>query len=438
MKKILIVDDERITLRMTQHILAPFYETICVTSGAEAVEKYGDERPDLILANLHISGMSGFELLSEIQEQYAERIPAIFMTANAEEEAEAKGFDQRAVDFIRKPFRADVLIKRADNILRNAEQIDGVKAVVVTDPMTGLLNKPSSKQEIGALCKNSRGVLMIIDLDNFKLVNDLYGHSMGDKVLIRFAEIIRAAIRANDVAGRMGGDEFIAFCQNITDEATIAEKTAYINEELLKSAKEFMGEDMKITLGASVGAVFTPEDGAEFEDLYQKAEKALHKVKLSGKYEHCLFSETEQSTEDSEEIPTDIRQDMLLLSERNRERGAFCLTPDEFKVVYRFLCRVEDNYKVGNHFIVFTISHEESETEPVPEKIGKMFFEVIRDSLRGSDVVSQNGNSHVRVILLEAETINSVTVIRRVVENWKMKDPSGAYIITYEMEMVKS
>lgn len=438
MKKILIVDDERITLRMTQHILAPHYETICVTSGAEAIEKYKHERPDMILTDLHMPGMSGFELQNTLQDQYAEHIPVMFMTADEDEETEGKGFEQGAVDFIRKPFRADVLIKRVENILKNVEQIKGLKAAAETDPMTGLLNKASSQTEIGAMCRDTRGVLMMIDLDSFKLVNDIYGHSMGDKVLIRFAEIIRAVIRANDVAGRMGGDEFIAFCQNVMDEKIIAEKTRYINEELLKSAREFMGEDMNIPLGASVGAVLAPEEGTDFLTLYKKADKALYNVKQNGKHGHSLFVESKSSSEETVSVPTDIGQDMMILGERSKGKGAFSLNADQFKLIYRFLCRVEDNYQVGNHYIVFTISPEDLEKNTIPAEIGDKFYDVVRESLRGSDVVSQNGKSHVRVLLLEAESINSDMVIRRIIENWKEKDPSGEYIVTYEMEMVRA
>ena len=230
MKKILIVDDEKITLRMTQHILATRYETFCATSGSEAISIYKAERPDMILTDLHMPQMSGFELQSTLQEQYAEHIPVMFMTADEDDETEGKGFAAGAVDFIRKPFRADVLLKRIDNILKNVEQIKGLKAAAETDPMTGLLNKASSQAEIGDMCRECNGVLMMIDLDSFKLVNDIYGHNMGDKILIRFAEIIRAIIRTNDIAGRMGGDEFIAFCQNVTDEKIIEEKTRYLNE----------------------------------------------------------------------------------------------------------------------------------------------------------------------------------------------------------------
>ena len=89
------------------------------------------------------------------------------------------------------------------------------------DPMTGLLNKASSEFEISQLCQSAKGALLMIDLDSFKLVNDIHGHAMGDKILITFAEILRAVVRPIDVVGRLGGDEFIAFCQHVSDESVI-------------------------------------------------------------------------------------------------------------------------------------------------------------------------------------------------------------------------
>ncbi len=435
MKKILIVDDERITLRMTQHILASHYETICVTSGSDAIEAYKTERPDMILTDLHMPQMSGFELQSTLQEQYAEHIPVMFMTADDNDETEGKGFEAGAVDFIRKPFRADVLLKRIENILRNVEQIKGLKAAAETDPMTGLLNKASSQSEIGNMLRESRGVLMMIDLDSFKLVNDLYGHSMGDKILIRFAEIIRAAIRSNDIAGRMGGDEFIAFCQNVTDEEIVADKTKFINDEIMKSAKEFMGEDMNIPLGASVGAVRAPQEGTDFLTLYKKADKALYSVKQNGKHGYCIFTQEDKPHEDSGNNVTGIAQEMLILGERNKGKGAYALPYDQFRIIYRFLARVEDNYQKENRLILFTLQPKDENTT-VGENIEK-FYETVCHSLRGSDVVAKNGSNKVEVILLEAESLYCDMVIERIINNWKENEPVGLFDIDYEIEIIK-
>jgi len=435
MKKILIVDDEKITLKMTQHILASKYETICAISGKEAVEVYKHERPDMILTDLHMPGMSGFELQNTLQEQYAEHIPVMFMTADEDEETEGKGFEAGAVDFIRKPFRADVLLKRIENILKNVEKIQGLKAAAENDPMTGLLNKASSQVEIGNMCRESSGVLMMIDLDSFKLVNDIYGHSMGDKILIRFAEIIRSAIRTNDIAGRMGGDEFIAFCQNVLSEEIIAEKTRYINEELLKSAKEFMGDDMNIPLGASIGAVLAPEEGTDFLTLYKKADKALYTVKQNGKHGYCMFVPEEKEENDKGSVATNIGQEMMILGERNKGRGAYALPMEQFKIIYRFLARMEDNYQQDNRFVIFTVETEDENASV--SKLTEKFYETVCSSLRGSDVVSLNGKNRVEALLLESEQINCDMVIERILSNWKNNSESQNCKITYEMEIVK-
>ena len=216
--KILIVDDEKISLRMTQHILSSEYDTVCASNGRDAIEIYKTERPNLVLSDLRMPEIDGFELQKKLQDEYGKQIPFMFMTADKDDEAESKGFAIGALDFIRKPFRADVLLKRVFNILQNVEQIQGLQKAATTDPMTGLLNKASSQEEIDLLVKTTPGALMMIDLDSFKPVNDIYGHAMGDKVLIRFAEIIRSSIRATDIAGRIGGDEFVVFMKDIRND----------------------------------------------------------------------------------------------------------------------------------------------------------------------------------------------------------------------------
>ena len=202
MKKILIVDDMEVSLMMTENMLADTYETFCASSGLEAMEIYRNERPDMVLSDLRMPGMTGYELQLALQEEFHEVIPFMFMTADHDEETESKGFDNGAMDFIRKPFKPEVLLRRVANILQTVEQIHDLKKSSTTDALTGLLNKASSEVELTKICKNSLGALLMIDLDSFKLVNDIHGHAMGDKVLISFADILRAAFRPSRKNGR--------------------------------------------------------------------------------------------------------------------------------------------------------------------------------------------------------------------------------------------
>ncbi|MBO6133354.1 MAG: diguanylate cyclase [Lachnospiraceae bacterium] len=438
MKKIMIVDDEMISLMMTEHILSTEYNTICASSGQEAISLYEQERPDMVLSDLRMPGMSGYELQQRLQKMFSETIPFMFMTADSDDETESKGFENGALDFIRKPFRADVLLRRVGNILQTVEQIQGLKKAAVTDPMTGLLNKASAQEEIGVLCRSASGVLMMIDLDSFKLVNDIYGHAMGDKVLIRFAEIIRSAVRSTDLVGRMGGDEFIAFCQNIPDESVIAKKSEYINSRLVESAKEFMGEDMNIPLGASLGCVMAPEEGDNFHDLYKKADKALYNVKQHGKHGYAFYKDDSGSEGIAGERVTDLANTFMILKERNPAKGAFVLSYEHFRSVFRFLYRITGNYKKEIWMAMFTLIEKDgADIEMSQAEASDAFFSILCNSLRQSDIVTEQGKNQFLAVLYELSRANMDQVMIRVMDNWKEDPASHSYSIVYEMDIMK-
>ena len=235
----------------------------------------------------------------------------------------------------------------------------------------------------------------MIDLDSFKLVNDIYGHNMGDKILIRFAELIKSVIRENDLAGRMGGDEFVAFLQNVDDEKILQAKTVYLNEEILSSARKFMGEDIQIPLGTSIGAVFVPSEGRDFTTLYKKADKALYEVKQHGKHSLAVFG-TQNHRENNS--VGELSQLRMILGERNIESGAYFVDFEAFKVVYRILAR--SDYKKGLTLAQFTLE----------ESLAEDFKEILVHSLRKSDCVTQNGNKF--LILLQEATESDSEIVR--------------------------
>ena len=125
--RIAIVDDENISLMMTNHILSSEYDTIMASSGEEAICFCKETKPDLVLSDLRMPSMNGMELQEHLKEQYGDEIPFIFMTADRSEETESEGLRRGALDYIHKPFRADVLLKRVGNILKMVEQIRGFK-----------------------------------------------------------------------------------------------------------------------------------------------------------------------------------------------------------------------------------------------------------------------------------------------------------------------
>ena len=398
MSKILVVDDEEMMLMMARHILSRKYEVITANSGAEAIEIFESERPDMILSDLMMPEMDGYELHRILQEKSAEPVPIMFMTADDSDESESKGFELGAEDYIRKPLKPDLLLRRVGNIIEHLDKIRGLKAAASTDQLTKLLNKTAAQREIGEMVKKASGALLMIDLDSFKPVNDIYGHATGDKILIRFAELIRKILGENDLAGRMGGDEFITFLQNIDDEKILQAKSAFLNEEILKTARKLLGNDMQIPLGASIGAVFVPDAGRDFQKLYEKADKALYEVKQHGKHGISIFGEKNRS-ENALSVEG-ISQMRLILSERTVENGAYFVEFEDFKKIYRLLARAAETYKRNLILAQFTL----------PEEFSEEFKEILIHELRKSDCVTQSGKKF--IILLMEVTLKEVDYIK--------------------------
>ena len=158
---------------------------------------------------------------------------------------ERRAFQAGAVDYIHKPFLPEALsvrVKNAvflkqmkenldeavrskvDEVLSRRDKLEAASDMGERDHLTGVLSKAAAQDAIGNLCAKDKGILMLMDLDGFKLVNDLYGRNMGDKILAGFSEIIQRAVRSSDLVGRMGADQFVAFCRNIKDEKVIQKK----------------------------------------------------------------------------------------------------------------------------------------------------------------------------------------------------------------------
>ena len=421
-----------VSLMMTENMLADQYETFTALSGQEAIEIYRQEKPDMVLSDLRMPGMTGYELQQKLQQEFHQVIPFMFMTADHTEETESKGFDNGAMDFIRKPFRPDVLLRRVANIMQTVEQIKGLKKTAETDLLTGLLNKASSEKELKATCKNSTGALMMIDLDSFKLVNDIHGHAMGDKILVTFADILRTAVRSADLLGRMGGDEFIAFCHGVHEDSAIAQKAKFINERITEEAKKLMGEDMNIPLGASIGCVLVPMSGTDFADLYKKADKALYIVKQNGKHGYSIYSDDDAGENETVSIAS-IAQVEMILNERNKDAGAFVISFENFRAIYRFLKRTRGFYSKSTCLLGFSLKRRAESKEISSAQAIDSLVETLQKTFRQGDVITKNGSSQILVLLTNTDAQHDVSsAISRVNKSWEEIDASKFFGFNYE------
>ena len=164
-----------------------------------------------------------------------------------------------------------------------------------TDLLTGLLNKISTENRIKEYLegegKNKTCMMCVLDIDNFKKINDTMGHAFGDEVLASLGRQISAEFRVSDVIGRMGGDEFIIFLKDLKDETIISKEASRVANFF----KNFtVGEYTKYAATASIGAAMYPKDATDFESLYKAADTALYKSKNRGKNQMSFYKEDDK------------------------------------------------------------------------------------------------------------------------------------------------
>ena len=183
------------------------------------------------------------------------------------------------------------------NTDKTHQVIASLQQSVKRDTMTGLLNKTSAFSIVERLLEENRGSLcafLFFDMDNFKLINDTFGHTIGDGIIRMMANELTNAFRQSDVLARFGGDEFFAFLPNIKATAPILEKVKHIITNL-KNAKELEGTDF--VLSTSVGVVFTTGE-RDATTLFEKADKALYSAKLLGKGQYYIYDDSTSVTMD--------------------------------------------------------------------------------------------------------------------------------------------
>ncbi|MEG2260751.1 MAG: diguanylate cyclase [Raoultibacter sp.] len=180
-------------------------------------------------------------------------------------------------------------IGKMSDIDEERKERDDLVSQTEKDAMTDLFNKGTAERKIRALLDRAEGdqrfALFVVDIDNFKQVNDRMGHISGDKVIREIARRLKSLFRASDLVGRAGGDEFIA-C--ISCDGSVDSATAKAAEMVKKLHEPFFLEGEKYDLSVSVGVACFPEDGAQFYDLFRRADSALYRAKELGKDGYCL------------------------------------------------------------------------------------------------------------------------------------------------------
>ncbi len=227
-KKILIIDDTELMVRMVTDILAPEgYDVVAADNGTDGVQMVMTEKPDLVLLDVIMPGLDGFEVCRILrQDESNNLLPIIILTAQGNEEDKLTGLELGADDYITKPFNPRELISRVRNTLLRIERNRWA------NPLTGLPGNNEVQSEINYRIANEQLFsVLYLDIDNFKAYNDVYGFPRGDTAIKLIADILLDIIpifgSKSDFIGHIGGDDFVVIttpkyvdviCENIIKE----------------------------------------------------------------------------------------------------------------------------------------------------------------------------------------------------------------------------
>ena len=227
-KKILVIDDTELMVKLTTDVLTEHgYEVVSANNGVDGIKMVASENPDLVLLDVVMPGIDGFEVCKLLRKDESNNlIPIIMLTAQGNEEDKLAGLELGADDYITKPFNPRELVSRVRNTLL---RIDRNR---LANPLTGLPGNTEIQSEINyRIAKDIIFSVLYLDVDNFKAYNDVYGFSHGDRAIKLIADILMDNVRTfgsrNDFIGHIGGDDFVVItdpqhadvlCENIIKE----------------------------------------------------------------------------------------------------------------------------------------------------------------------------------------------------------------------------
>ncbi len=292
---ILVVDDRESNRHLMKGLLeSAGHRVVCASSGAEGIELAISAKPDVILLDVKMPGMDGFEVSAKLR-SLAETasIPILFVTAYYTDERDVlHGLGVGAYDYLIKPISAAVLLARVGVALRIRRSEDRLRRLSCIDELTGLCSRSEAVRRLEAEMQRTAQretelSVMVLDLDDLKSCNDAFGHQLGDDVLKRVSAVLKSNARPHDSVGRCGGDEFLI----VQPESSEPQAIALVERLREKVAEEaFYGQAQQLCVSFSAG-IAAWDGRASAEALIRSAEEALDAAKRAGKRQTVCHSQ---------------------------------------------------------------------------------------------------------------------------------------------------
>jgi len=339
MIKVLIVDDSKVVRSAIREILELGNIQVSeAVDGKDALEVIDSNLPDLVLLDVVMPVMDGISVLKTLRKSYSKlQLPIVLVTSRGESNEIVQALDFGANDYVTKPIDFDVLWARLSNQLMQKQAAEYLRSAQVSlekqitqrtselnasnqqlkkeievrllaesqlqrqanfDELTDLPNRSLAMDRLNqTLVKAKRHslkpCLAFLDLDNFKYINDTFGHAAGDELLIEVSRRLTHCARESDTVARLGGDEFLLILEDDNKIKQVGREVGirHIGDRIIESfSKPFLIDGHELTITPSLGFAIYPKDGDDSNVLMRHADAAMYRSKHDGKNTYCFYS----------------------------------------------------------------------------------------------------------------------------------------------------
>ena len=292
--RLLVVDDQPVNVQALYQSFSANHQVFMATGGEQALAVCAAQQPDLVLLDVVMPGMDGYEVCRRLKADAATRdIPVIFVTAHSDEAAETRGLDAGAVDFISKPINSKIVQARVKTHLLLKAQSDLLRRWVYIDGLTGVHNRRYFDERLasewGRAARSGTALsVLLLDVDFFKRYNDRYGHQAGDDCLRRVAATLKANLkRPGDLLARYGGEEFACLLPDtgLAGALTLAQQLGrQVFAEQIAHADSPVAPVITVSLGVCGKRADATGSAAA---LLREADAQLYLAKARGRHQTC-------------------------------------------------------------------------------------------------------------------------------------------------------
>ena len=294
------------------------------------------------------------------------------------------------------------------------------------DYLTEILNRRSGEYRIAEQLSKGEGALLVIDLDNFKMVNDTYGHLMGDYVLKQVADILKIQ-EEKHIVSRMAGDEFILFLRDVVN---VEEVTAIVDSILDSFSARCAKDEILANTSLSIGIAMTTQEGKNYKQLFRYADRAMYYVKQNGKGGYSFHNSDDTKVDNSTKV--DLERLVNSIRRINGAKGAYRVEYQHFIDISQFV----ENYTMRNHqglqIVLLTIDFERSIPMELEERddLMKDLELSVSKALRGVDVCTRFSSAQLLLLLVDTSSMYVAPTIQRILgQFYSLHNPTDIKIV---------